>query len=340
MNDTALLIATFLGLLLFSVMLWGVLLRIGLRWAGVPHVSALSVALVSVLAFLFQAACNLVDLAISGLSGATQIAAAVALIAAVVAVPCGMIMAVFKTSVRQAFKAWLPTLAAAAAMLAITHLVLLPFVYIAFSTPANSMAPTLLGPHWKGRCLECGRPNYCSAADPRRGGVAAMPMICDAFHITGSAPPEQVALPGDRFMVARFLSPRRWDIVVYRYPGDPSVMYVARIVGLPGETITVRDGAVYANDAPAPMPESLDGLRYELDGPAGMSANTWGSANRPAKLGDGEYFVLGDFSVRSRDSRWWERGADGHSAFAVPRSHLEGVVTHTFWPPSRWRIHR
>ena len=54
-------------------------------------------------------------------------------------------------------------------------------------------------------------------------------------------------------------------------------------------------------------------------------------------LADDEYFVLGDFTWRSVDSRFWEEGAVGHNPYAVPESHLHGVVTHIIWPPSRWR---
>ena len=62
--------------------------------------------------------------------------------------------------------------------------------------------------------------------------------------------------------------------------------------------------------------------------------------SRPAKLGDDEYFVLGDFSPQAKDSRLWREGAPGHTPYAVPASHIRGVVTHIYWPPKRWRILR
>ena len=66
----------------------------------------------------------------------------------------------------------------------------------------------------------------------------------------------------------------------------------------------------------------------------------WRAPDRPAKLGADEYFVLGDFSQQAADSRLWETGAPGHPTYAVPQSYLIGVVTHIYWPPSRWRILR
>ncbi|MEX0793250.1 MAG: S26 family signal peptidase, partial [Pirellulaceae bacterium] len=65
-----------------------------------------------------------------------------------------------------------------------------------------------------------------------------------------------------------------------------------------------------------------------------------GTSDSPAELGPDEYFMLGDFSCQSLDSRSWERGAEGHPSYAVPESHLIGVVTHTYWPVNRWRSFR
>ena len=110
-------------------------------------------------------------------------------------------------------------------------------------------------------------------------------------------------------------------------------------MSLPGEEITIRDGQVWANGQLVEMPESIRGLQY-LSKLEEIGEDLWGSPERPAKLADDEYFVLGDFSQNANDSRLWSEGAPGHSPFAVPVSYFRGVVTNIYWPPTRWRAFR
>jgi len=201
------------------------------------------------------------------------------------------------------------------------------------------MAPTILGKHWRGECEECGKPNYASPFLP---GTFEMPggefVICENFHITRDKAVSEETHPSDRFLVAKFLTARRWDLLVFRYPEEPSTLYVKRLVGMPGETIVIKDGAVWADGEKLTPPERLGDIEYRTDF-FGVN-KVWGSPDHPAKLGDGEYFVLGDFTERSKDSRLWSRPAPGHPPYAVPESHLYGVVSHTYWPLDRWRTHR
>jgi signal peptidase I len=146
---------------------------------------------------------------------------------------------------------------------------------------------------------------------------------------------------GDRVLVNKQLRPRRWDIVVFHHPEHPTTAHCKRLVGLPGETVVIRDGAVWIDGKRVSPPADCAGLEYlaEMHGWP-ESSPLWGAPRWPAKLGLDEYFVLGDFSAISVDSRVWQTGAPGHPPYAVPASHLIGVATHIYWPPSRWRVLR
>jgi signal peptidase I len=144
---------------------------------------------------------------------------------------------------------------------------------------------------------------------------------------------------GDRVLVIKSIHPQRWDIIVFRSPEDPTTCFCHRLLGLPGETVTLRDGAVWIDGKKQTPPELCRGIEY-LDLFQGSLTPLWGSEERPAKLGPDEYFVLGDFSACSKDSRLWEKGAPGHPPYAVPAANIVGVVTHIYWPPERCRALR
>ncbi|SRR6056297_215067 len=323
------------GLIVASFVLWALFLRLGLRWAQVPDVNTRRIVLAITVIFILETTLAILALLVTPLSDVQATNIGLLELAASVIVPCTVISAVFKAPFLRAIQAWLPTLLGTFATLAFSLVVMRPFLYESFVAPTNSMAPTLVGQHWKGTCQECGQPTYCSLQD-----FYPPLMICDNFHVTEALAVDRTIHTGDRFMVAKFLSPRRWDLVVFKYPGDPTSLYVKRLVGFPGERIQIQDGAVWVNGEPETCPESLRDIEYLSEMPVSFGVDIWGSANRPALLGNDEYFVLGDFSAQSADSRLWEHGATGHNPFAVPESYMIGVVTHTFWPAQRWRIHR
>jgi signal peptidase I len=96
--------------------------------------------------------------------------------------------------------------------------------------------------------------------------------------------------------------PRRGDIVVFPYPEDPSRMFLKRVIGLPGETVEIRDRVVHVDGKPLEEPYVMflsgpaDGDFEPMDG-----RDNWGPATLPA----GKLFLLGDNRDNSKDSRYW-----------------------------------
>lgn len=96
-------------------------------------------------------------------------------------------------------------------------------------------------------------------------------------------------------IVYRFERPRRGDVVVFRYPKNPSIFYIKRIVGLPGETVSIVRGAVSVRSAA--------GTLITLDEP--YVVNEDATYTKDVTLAAGQYFVLGDNRPNSSDSRVW-----------------------------------
>ncbi len=340
MLSTFLLAGSFFGVLIASVFLWALFLRLGLRWAKVPDVTRRRVVFATMIVFILQFAMQILFLAITPANDAQAIILGVVQIVAAIITPCVVIGALFNVKFLRAIQAWLPTLLTSIATFAFAFLVWKPFLYEGFVVPTNAMAPTLVGQHWKAMCPECGKPSYCSPMDEQYRTADPPLMICEQFHVTTTSEFSKNVHTGDYFLVTKFLSPQRWDLVVFQNPEQPTTLYVKRLVGLPGEKVHIQDGSVWIDDVRQFPPDSMSGIEYLSELPDWYGPAPWGTENRPALLGDDEYFVLGDFSASSLDSRFWNQGAPGHNPFAVPRSHIKGVVTHTYWPPKRWRIHR
>ncbi|WP_198001112.1 signal peptidase I [Gimesia fumaroli] len=212
-----------------------------------------------------------------------------------------------------------------------------PYLFETYSLPSNAMAATILGPHHRGVCPECGATSYYAAHDPTKGLLPQL-MICDHFHEAKVSDADSETYPDDEILVAKLRKPERWDLAVFQHPYSPSILLTKRLVGLPGEKITIQDGAIYADGKKLTPPTSLQGLKYHTEMEDGPGQPLWGSPERPAQLGDDEFFVLGDFSARSADSRTWKEGAPNRASYAVPESHLKGVVTHIIRPFHRMRV--
>jgi signal peptidase I len=116
---------------------------------------------------------------------------------------------------------------------------------------------------------------------------------------------------------------KRGDIIVFRYPLMPETDYVKRVIGMPGDTIEVRDKVVSVNGKPLVEPYTIHDdptifpAQPTLPEPY-RSRDQFG----PYKVADGTYFAMGDNRDRSSDSRYWG---------TVPRSMIKGRAFMVYW---------
>lgn len=171
-------------------------------------------------------------------------------------------------------------------------------VAAAFAFPTLSMEPTFLGP-------EAGGPDYL--------------LVNKAAYW--------------------FREPQRGDLLVFRTKGMAMIeaetrfdktketIYLKRLVGLPGETIQIRDGRLFADGRQLGPADGIPPFTY-------VQAHVLGDFTvDPDKyvVPQDSYFVLGDNSPRSSDSRYW-----GY----VPRANVLGKVARIYWPPARVSVPR
>lgn len=97
----------------------------------------------------------------------------------------------------------------------------------------------------------------------------------------------------------RFGEPKRGDVVVFKYPQNPDQYFIKRIIALPGETITIKNGRVYIINSQYPEGELLDERFLPQQG------ITESRYVETLQLGGKDYFVMGDNRDHSSDSRFW-----------------------------------
>ena len=118
----------------------------------------------------------------------------------------------------------------------------------------------------------------------------------------------------------RFTDPKRYDIVVFPYRDGSGLYYIKRIIGLPGDIIYINErGDVFVNG---------EELQEDYIKEKGIEA---GLASLPIKLGDNEYFVLGDNRNNSTDSRSPEVGM-------VTKDEIIGKATVRIWPLNKFKL--
>ncbi len=131
------------------------------------------------------------------------------------------------------------------------------FLAEAFVIPTGSMAPTLMGAHKEIDCDRCGQRFRIGASWEQRGPVTENVVVggvcpncrhANSLDLRNEA--NDATFSGDRILVSKFSyalsDPERWDVIVFKFPGNPKQNYIKRLVGLPEETVTLRHGDVYA----------------------------------------------------------------------------------------------
>jgi signal peptidase I len=122
--------------------------------------------------------------------------------------------------------------------------------------------------------------------------------IAQPFIVNGSSM-DPTFIDGEYLIVDeisyRFENPARGDVVIFKYPEDPSKYFIKRLIGLPGETISVKSDSVVITNT-----ENPSGL--VLNEPY-INSRTFG--NTDVTLASNEYFVMGDNRLVSSDSRVW-----------------------------------
>ncbi len=127
------------------------------------------------------------------------------------------------------------------------------FVAEAFVIPTGSMAPTLQGRHMDVVCEKCNFRYRTGASVENDGGGQVEKTTCPICRYTMTLykhhKPNQRSFNGDRILVSKFTyefsDPKRWDVIVFKYPGNAKQNYIKRLVGLPNETLRIRHGDIY-----------------------------------------------------------------------------------------------
>jgi signal peptidase I len=142
---------------------------------------------------------------------------------------------------------------------------------------------------------------------------------------------------GDRIFVSKFIygaripftdirlpalrQPVRGDILVFLSPESPKKDFVKRLIATEGEKVSIKDGCIYINGSMIDNPSSVHSFYY-------YNRGDYGKEDGEIVVPGDSYFVLGDNSANSRDSRYWG---------FVPKRNLIGKAVCIYWPLNRIR---
>ncbi len=147
---------------------------------------------------------------------------------------------------------------------------------------------------------------------------SAIRIMVQSFRVVGSSMEPSLhdgdSILADKYTYRWLRLPRRGDLVVFENPHAPDRSSIKRVIGIPGETVEIRDGQAYIND-------------HALDEPYIMlpASDNWG----PSIVPPGRYFVLGDNRSYSNDSRTWGW---------LSEQRIIGKAWIARWPSNSWDL--
>jgi len=226
---------------------------------------------------------------------------------------------------------------------AVAALVVRGFEAQAFVIPTGSMAPTLMGRHKEVACPQCGFVFAVNASEEVEGPSPHRSVysgVCVNCRHQATRLDDTPSYKGDRILVSMFpydlpklpgaSPPERFDVVVFRYPEEPEVSYIKRLVGLPGETIRIHHGDLYIKPA--------DGADFKLQRKPmehlrGMQVAVYDDRYQPRTLVD-----------RAEWRRWagepaWKLPEPGESLYrceAAPETWADLRYRHLVPEPEQW----
>ena len=151
--------------------------------------------------------------------------------------------------------------------------------------------------------------------------VVAAVLLLNRFIVVNARIPsgsmETTIMTRDRLFGNRLAyikeDPERFDIVIFRFPDDEKRLFVKRIIGLPGDTVTIRSGHVFLNDSTEPLDEPY------------IRENMMVEPEMTFTVPEDAYFCLGDNRNESRDARYWDNTY-------VYRNKIVAKVLFRYWP--------
>jgi len=148
--------------------------------------------------------------------------------------------------------------------------------------------------------------------------------VVQAFKIpTGSMKP--TLMERDRILVSKFIykfrEPKRGDVIVFKYPENPKLAFIKRLIGKSGDKLKIKNGRILIDEKEISEEQIITNFYY--------NRGHYGGIGQDIIVPPDALYALGDNSANSRDSRYWG---------FVPRKNLIGKAILIYWPPNRVRL--